>query len=171
MKNLAVKSKDDIYSLIERHIGSFSKKIDDWFVNYFKTNPTNGSKPQLLVGTDSSYANGRTIFTVAIVVNTCGHGAEYIYKNFKVFRYLPLFEKIYSEAHTSVLVASMLKQRGHLEKFSEIIVHVDANSDENAKSSQYYHSVIGMVKGSGFNVVGKPYAYAATSVADRHCKG
>ncbi len=169
--DIAVKSNEDIYSLIERHIERFCSKIENWFTRYFSVNHFNGIKPQLIIGTDSSYSRGRTVFTVAIVVNSMGHGAEYIYKNFNVFRYLPIFEKIYSEAHTSVLVASMLKQNGHIDRFSEIIVHVDANEDENAKSSKYYHSIMGMVKGCGFNAVGKPYAYAATSVADRHCKG
>ncbi len=168
--DLAVKSRDDIYSLIEHQVDTFSTKIETWFKRYFTSNPINEKKPQLIVGTDSSYSHGKTVFTVAIVVNTMGSGAEYIFKRFTVFRYLTIFEKIYSEAHTSVLVASMLKENGHVDRFSELIVHVDANENENAKSSQYYHSIMGMVKGCGFNAVGKPYAFAATNVADRHCR-
>ena len=52
----------------------------------------------------------------------------------------------------------------------DIVIHVDANSDERWKSSDYVHDLIGMVVGQGFRCKIKPNAWAAMSVADKHSK-
>lgn len=148
---------------------AFTPKVQSWFDHYFKNNGHNG-KPELIIGTDSSFSKGKTVFAVVVVIKANGHGGEYIYKNFKVTRNLSLFEKIYSEVHASILVAKNLQQMDIEEHISNLTVHIDVNTNISAKSSKYLQSVFGMVKGNGFEAVAKPNAYAASHVADRHCR-
>ncbi len=164
------KKTDDIYSHIEHQVQDFAPRVGLWFSEYLMNHTNARMKPEIYIGTDSSSLRGRTTFTIAIVINSRGFGGEYIFKKFSVGRYLSLFEKIYSEAHTSVQIAREIQKLSFIQAFSDIVVHVDANPNESAKSFQYFQAIIGMVKGNGFEVVGKPHAYAASCVADRHCR-
>jgi predicted RNase H-related nuclease YkuK (DUF458 family) len=162
--------KPDIYSYIEYRIRSFIPDIKNWFFKNLNVYKRAGEKPVMYIGTDSAYTKGRTVYAIAIVFHAKGCGGNYIFKTFKVNRRLPLFEKIYTEVHASILAAEELRCLDIYPDLSDLVVHIDANSDGKSLSSKYYHGALGMVKGCGFGVEGKPFAFAATSIADRHSR-
>ena len=73
--------------------------------------------------------------------------------------------RLWAEVTKSIDVAEMLKD---LDK--RITVHVDYNSKESEKSNQLYEAGIGYAKSMGYDAVGKPDAWAASSAADNYCR-
>ena len=53
----------------------------------------------------------------------------------------------------------------------KVELHLDVSkSDRGEKTSKFSDMLIGYAKGSGFECIVKPDAFAATSVADKHSK-
>ena len=134
----------------------------------------------LVIGTDShektdstKSANGTRDINVvtAIVIHRKGFGGQYFWRRQTVKNIHNLREKIYTETLTSLNFATVFVPlfRKHLngkEPNYNLEIHVDVG--EHGDTREMIKDVVGMVTGNGFVAKTKPYAYAASYVADKH---
>ena len=125
-------------------------------------------KYRLIIGTDSAGKNHTGVdFVTALVVHRIGAGGIYFWKK-KFFEVHSLRERIYKEATLSLEFAQELLKILHSEEFLnyDFEIHVDIGTE--GETRDMIAEVVGMIRGSGFNVKTKPESYGASSVADRH---
>jgi len=124
---------------------------------------------RIIIGTDSQKRNGRTDFVTALVVHRIGGGGIYFWKKYHQERPYHLKERMYEEALTSLNLANeflhLLKGTPELLQF-DLEIHVDIG--ERGKTREIIAEVVAMIQGNGYRVKTKPYAFGASSVADRH---
>lgn len=124
---------------------------------------------QIIVGSDS-HPSVEVQFVTAITIRRIGNGGIYFWTRSQPERYATLRDRIYRETMLSVTLAQEL--RGRLkevlgdEYFWNDQVHIDVG--ERGETRELIPSVVGMVKGYGFEAVIKPDAFGACVVADRH---
>lgn len=126
-------------------------------------------KYKIIVGTDSA-ARSDTYFITAITVWRVGNGGIHFWTRSKKTHCHDLRDRIYKETIHSITLAQEL--RGRLkdalgdEFFWDDQIHIDVG--ENGPTREFIDTVVGMVKGYGFDAVIKPNSFGASAVADRH---
>lgn len=147
--------KQDFSSMVKK-IGQFIKADPNY--NY-----------QVIVGSDSEIKNGTVVdFVTAIVAWRIGQGGTYLWTRESIKKKYSLQERIGEEASRSVQLAWKLRDAFRSNGLSgyEPEVHVDIG--EKGKTREMIKWVVGMVRGSGFEVKIKPDSFTASKVADRH---
>lgn len=132
----------------------------------------------LVIGTDShekniTVANGsKTLNLVtAILIHRKGFGGKYFWIRRDKPNIHTLREKIYAETLASldfaIFFVPLLKDslNGKVLNYN-LEIHVDVG--EHGDTRDMIKEVVGMVTGNGFVAKTKPYAYAASYVADKH---
>lgn len=132
----------------------------------------------LVIGTDSHEknipaANGsKTLNLVtALLIHRKGFGGKYFWIRRDKPNIHSLREKIYAETLASldfaIFFVPLLKDalNGKALKYN-LEIHVDVG--EYGDTRDMIKEVVGMVTGNGFVAKTKPYAYAASYVADKH---
>jgi len=128
---------------------------------------------QLIVGTDSEGKDENPSFVTAIVIHRKGKGGRFFYKKIKTKRKFTFRERIYEETMISLKLATRLREA--LEKklkkinpknFKNLEIHTDIGQTGDTK--EMIKEIVGMVKGTGFEVKIKPESFGASVVAD-HC--
>ena len=128
---------------------------------------------KIFIGTDSFRCGDVYVFTTAICLICRGHQnhCRYFYKKEKIKRDKgsgELAVRLFKETTDSVEMATTIKE---LVPEVSIEIHLDVSGiNANQKTSRWATSLSGIVTGSGFDYKLKPYAIAASSVADRHTK-
>ncbi len=150
-----------------RHI-SFEELIEE-IIKYIREKPERDYK--ITVGTDSNASN-YAHFVTAVSILRVGNGGRYFWTRSEKIYCPTLRDRIYKEAIQSITFVQELKGRlkDRLgEEFfwnNQISVHIDVG--ENGPTKDFIESVVGMVKGYGFEAIIKPDAFCAFVVADRH---
>lgn len=124
---------------------------------------------EIIVGSDSQKArNNAYDFVSALIIHRVGHGGIYFWKRDVLNRKISLKERIYQEATMSLVTAenfiSFFKKNG-ISKY-DIQIHVDIG--RNGETRNLITEVVGMVRGSGYDVKIKPDSYGASKVADKY---
>ena len=142
-------------------IENVSEYVKNWLIQ--------NNNSDIYIGCDSQETNNRITYVTTICLYEKGRGAHVIYRKEyeqKATRgKTNMHTRLWNEVTKSIEVADMLKD---LEK--RITVHVDYNSKQNEKSNQLYEAGIGYAKSMGYDAVGKPDAWAASSAADNYCR-
>ncbi len=144
-------------------IEDIASYVDEW--------TTKHPESEVYVGCDSQEVGHKINYVTTICMYEFGRGAHVIHcketieKPAKLNPIANMHPKLWSEVVRSVEVADMLK--GVKKK---ITVHVDYNSKEGEKSNQLYDAGIGYARSRGYDAVGKPDAFAASSAADNYCR-
>ena len=152
---------------LNRHI-SFDEVVDE-LVKYINSNSS--AQYRITVGTDSSGTNN-TQFVTAIAILKVGNGGRYFWTKSEKTFCPTLRDRIYKETIHSIAVVqelkSRLKDRLGEEFFwdNKITVHLDVG--ENGPTRDFIDTVVGMVKGYGFDAIIKPDSFGAFVLADRH---
>jgi uncharacterized protein len=128
-----------------------------------------GMEYDLIIGTDSFlYGNKEAEFVSAIVVHRKRNGGIYFWTKRHETNMRDLRQRIFQEALMSLRLAEQI-----IEKLKEmnvadfkLSIHVDVGP--NGETKKMMNEIVGMIKGSGFEVKTKPDSYGASSVADRH---
>ena len=125
----------------------------------------------IVIGTDS-HQHVKTDFVTAIVIHRVGAGGRYFWVREQVKNVHSLRERIYSEALRSLEAARTMAEAVYV-MFKEeegyqfnMEIHVDIG--ERGETREMIKEVVGMIRGSGYEVKTKPMAYGAFVVADRH---
>ena len=158
---------------LKRHI-NFEEVIEE-IIKY--VNNESGAQYKITVGTDSEGTNN-THFVTAIAVLRVGNGGKYFWTRSEKTFCPTLRDRIYKETMHSIMFVQELKSRlkDNLgEEFfwpasqggdNKITVHLDVG--KNGPTKDFIESVVGMVKGYGFEAIIKPDSYCAFVLADRH---
>ncbi len=123
---------------------------------------------ELLIGTDSSTSSEQLVLVSAIVLHRVGHGGRYFWTTRREKRPPTLRHQIWREAWLSFELAQRVM--AELETTSALQFNLEVHVDigENGRTKELIDEVVGMILGNGLAVRIKPYAYAATAVADKH---
>lgn len=127
------------------------------------------SSYRLVIGSDSQVKNGAGAdFVTAIVVHRIGSGGIYFWRREVGTKHLPLRNRIYQEAllslHTARALLKVFEKDG-ISKY-DVEIHVDIGTVGDTRDM--ISEIVGMIRGSGFQVKTKPDSYGASKVADRH---
>lgn len=127
---------------------------------------------RVIVGSDSQehQNDGQTIeFVSAIIIHRVGAGGIYFWQKENVRQKMALRQRIYDEAYRSLDLAQRLVKQfeveGYLGNF-HLEIHVDIGTAGETRN--IINEVVGMIRGTGFEVKIKPDSYGASKVADRH---
>lgn len=119
------------------------------------------------VGTDSKQRGEETEFVTAVVVLDPGQGGRVFYRRQTRPRMQALVQRLLEEVQQSIEVAESLD--GSIPQ--SIVLHVDANRGREHRSGAYSRMLAGLAMGYGYEVLRKPEAWCATSVADHLVRG
>lgn len=124
---------------------------------------------QLVIGTDSQPHNGSGVdFVTAIVIHKVGTGGVYFWRRTVNKKIYVLRQRMYEEATMSLdmaeTVLALLRDDG-ITKY-DVEIHVDIGKVGDTR--EMIQEIVGMIRGSGYNVKTKPDSYAASKVADRY---
>ncbi len=124
---------------------------------------------QIVVGTDSQKVRGNGYdFVSALIIHRVGHGGIYFWKRELFDKKISLKERIYREAimslETSESFINFFKDNG-ISKYN-IQIHVDIG--HNGETRVLINEIVGMIRGSGYDVKIKPDSFGASKVADRY---
>lgn len=124
---------------------------------------------EIVVGTDSQKIEHDTYdFVSALIIHRVGLGGIYFWKRMVQDKKISLKERIYQEATMSLVTAedfvNFFKTNG-ISRY-DIQIHVDIG--HNGDTRDLITEVVGMVRGSGYEVKIKPESYGASKVADRY---
>lgn len=152
---------------LKRHLG-FDELIDE-IAKYIGKYPK--AEYKITVGTDSN-ASEYSQFVTAITILRVGNGGRYFWTRSEKIFCPTLRDRIYKETMQSITFTQELKSRlkeNLGEEFfwnDKISVHLDVG--RKGPTRDLIESVVGMVKGYGFEAVIKPDSFCAFVVADRH---
>lgn len=123
---------------------------------------------RVVIGSDSQNKNGGVDFVSALIVHRVGYGGVYFWQRKVEKKKFVLRDRIYQEATLSLLLAdNFLKQmKGNGITKYDVEIHVDIG--QIGETREMINEVVGMIRGSGYDVKTKPEAYGASKVADRH---
>lgn len=124
---------------------------------------------KIIIGSDSASSSPVELVT-AITVWRIGNGAVHFWKKAKPQSFSTLRDRIYQETINSITLAqevrSCLRDRLGDEFFWNDQVHIDVG--HNGPTKELIDTVVGMVRGYGFEAVIKPDSFGASVVADKH---
>ena len=124
---------------------------------------------QLVVGTDSQPHNGSGVdFVTAIVVHHKGHGGIYFWKRIVNKKTYVLRARMYEEASLSLGMAETVLALLHKDGITKYDVQIHVDIGKFGDTREMISEIIGMIRGSGYDVKMKPDSYAASKVADRY---
>lgn len=123
---------------------------------------------EIVVGTDSQKITKEEYdFVSALIIHRVGFGAIFFWKREIIKRKISLKERIYLEAtmslQTSENFVNFFKTNG-ISRY-DIQIHIDIG--KKGETRDLITEVVGMIRGSGYEVKIKPDSYGATKVADR----
>lgn len=124
---------------------------------------------EIIVGSDSQKIKKDSYdFVSALIIHRVGFGGIYFWSRHVFERKMSLKERIYREAtmslETSENFVHFFKTNG-ISRYN-IQIHVDIG--HNGETRELITEVVGMIRGSGYDVKIKPYSYGASKVADRY---
>ncbi len=128
-----------------------------------------GRQYKIIIGTDSELSNAHFAdFVTAVVVHRVGCGGIYFWARLTRNDMHSLRQRMWEEANYSLELAHKL-----IEEFknrdlpcNNLEIHVDIG--KNGDTREMINEIVGMIRGSGFEVRTKPDAFGASNVADRH---
>ncbi|KKS39032.1 MAG: hypothetical protein A3G49_03025 [Candidatus Sungbacteria bacterium RIFCSPLOWO2_12_FULL_41_11] len=136
-------------------------------IEFVKAEP--GKWYHIIIGSDSASSSPVELVT-AVTVWRVGNGAIHFWTKAEPKVFLTLRDRIYAETMNSITLAqevrSRLRDRLGDEAFWDNQVHIDVG--ENGPTRELIDTVVGMVKGYGFEAVIKPNSFGASTVADKH---
>ncbi len=126
-------------------------------------------KYQIVVGTDSQPHNSAGVdFVTAIVIHRIGSGGIYFWKRVVNKKHYVLRQRMYEEATMSLAMAETVLTLLHKDGITKYDVEIHVDIGKFGDTREMINEIVGMIRGSGYNVKIKPESYAASKVADRY---
>lgn len=141
---------------LRKHVLSYLKKAPD-------------STYKLVIGSDSQPKNGHaTDFVVALVIHRVGAGGIYFWKRIVEEKQYALKARMYQEAAYSLMAAEEFLSAFKNDGISKYDVEIHVDIGKVGETREVINEIVGMIRGSGYQVRTKPDSYGASKVADRH---
>lgn len=137
-------------------------------VKFVKKEPQRFYK--IIIGTDSEASSPASLVT-AVTLWRVGNGAIHFWTKSEERKFPTMRDRIWQEAINSITLAQEVRSKLQSVLGDEFFwdgneIHVDVG--ENGPTRELIDGVVGMIKGYDFEPVIKPYAFGASTVADRH---
>ncbi|MCG2685763.1 ribonuclease H-like YkuK family protein [Candidatus Parcubacteria bacterium] len=126
------------------------------------------AKYRVIIGTDSQTSHQRVEFVTALIVHRLGAGGIYFWRRWSDSRKFVLRSRIYEEAFSSLKFAQEFMDESSNNGIWNYDLEIHVDIGRMGETRTLINEVVGMIRGSGFNVRIKPEAYGAATVADRH---
>ncbi len=124
---------------------------------------------EIIVGTDSQKVKKNEYdFVSALVVHRVGFGGIYFWKRMIQDRKISLKERIYQEATMSLETSENFVQFFKTNGISKYNIQIHVDIGHNGETRDLITEVVGMIRGSGYDVKIKPDSYGASKVADKY---
>jgi len=155
-------------SMWKRISGEYIPDLEETLLRDISRTDTNDLK--FYVGADSQISNGRTRYTVVLVVRKANKGAQGYYSStateLHCSRNQRLFQETYMAVELAIRINPLLEQIGF--KIDE--VHSDLSPHPKNLSNQVVQTCLGYIQGFGFKGKIKPESWASYCVADLKTK-
>lgn len=124
---------------------------------------------RIIVGTDShAYAENGVDFVTAVVCHRKGHGGIYFWQRKVEKKQYVLRQRMYSEALLSLETAEMIISLFEKDGISKYNVEIHVDIGQIGDTRDLIAEIVGMIRGSGYEVKTKPDSFGASKVADRY---
>lgn len=134
--------------------------IKSYAETWLKTHPHG----EVYVGCDSKARGKKVTYSTVICFWDVGKGVQEIHHTETVPAPKDSYSRLWEEVTRAVNTAYTLKDLG------KITVHIDINSNPKYKSHQLCDASIGLITSMGFEGEGKPFSWAASCGAHKHCQ-
>lgn len=126
---------------------------------------------KLVIGTDSHTNASHTFFVSAIIIHRMGKGARFFFRKIRSRRIPDLRYRIYKETEYSLELIELLKEQGITEMLADWPIEIHLDIGHNGETRKLIQEIVGWVTSVGYTAKIKPYAFGASSVADRFTGG
>lgn len=121
-------------------------------------------KGRIFIGADSKVKGEYVKYAIVICLWDVGKGVSELYAHTMMPKPADSFSRLWNEVTKAVEIAECIKDLARIE------IHVDINSKPGYRSYQLYDASMGFIKSFGYEAAGKPFAWAASCGANRHCQ-
>ncbi|QQG44586.1 MAG: ribonuclease H-like YkuK family protein [Candidatus Roizmanbacteria bacterium] len=127
------------------------------------------AKYQVIVGSDSQKTkSGAYDFVTALIVHRIGNGGIYFWKRDVIDKKMGLKERIYLEATNSLQASENFVSFFKLNGISKYDIQIHVDIGHNGQTREMINEVVGMIRGSGYDIKIKPDSFGASKVADKY---
>lgn len=127
------------------------------------------AKYEIIVGTDSQKVkNNQYDFVSALIIHRVGMGGIYFWKRIIQDKKISLKERIYQEATMSLVTSENFVEFFKTNGISKYNIQIHVDIGHNGETRELITEVVGMIRGSGYEVKIKPESYGASKVADKY---
>lgn len=127
------------------------------------------AKYEIIVGSDSQKIKKDCYdFVSALIVHRIGFGGIYFWKRELLDKKITLKERIYREATMSLQTSENFIHFFKVNGISKYNIQIHVDIGHNGETRDMITEVVGMIRGSGYDVKIKPDSYGASKVADRY---
>ncbi len=127
------------------------------------------AKYEIIVGTDSQkIEKNKYDFVSALIIHRVGLGGIYFWKRIVQDKKISLKERIYQEATMSLMTSENFVQFFKTNGISKYDIQIHVDIGHNGETRELITEVVGMIRGSGYEVRIKPDSYGASKVADKY---
>lgn len=124
---------------------------------------------EIIVGSDSQRMKKDVYdFVCALVVHRVGYGGIYFWRRDLYKKKLSLKEKVYLEASMSLQTSENFVNFFRTNGISKYNIQIHVDIGRNGETRDLIVEVVGMIRGSGYDVKIKPDSYGASKVADKY---
>ena len=124
---------------------------------------------EIIVGTDSQKMERDNYdFVSALIVHRVGFGGIYFWKREIIDRKISLKERIYQEATMSLTTSENFVNFFKTNGISRYNIQIHVDIGKNGETRDLITEVVGMIRGSGYDVKIKPNSFGASKIADKH---
>lgn len=140
------------------------KEIISSYMAYDKT-----ARYEIIVGTDSQKIKNNTYdFVSALIIHRIGSGGIYFWNRIIQDKKISLKERIYQEATMSLVTSENFVEFFKTNGISKYNIQIHVDIGHNGETRNLINEVVGMIRGSGYEVKIKPDSYGASKVADKY---
>jgi uncharacterized protein len=124
---------------------------------------------RLIVGTDSQqHPQYGVDFVTAIIIHRKGRGGIYFWRRIEQHKSYVLRQRMYEEAYMSLQMAEQLLVIFENYRISRYNIEIHVDIGQSGDTREMISEIVGMIRGSGYEVKTKPESYGASKVADRY---
>ncbi len=152
--------------------GSYIDDLGHYVREYVKQYPN----VVISVGCDSKQHKYNTVYGMVVAMYHPQNACHYVFTREKVGKVKDMYLRLYGEVERVLKIGEYLETEldgiyKREEEFNKLVeLHLDFNPDPMYKSNVIHSVGISILKGYGYRVKTKPFAWASTVCADLICK-
>lgn len=157
--------------------GTIITDVEQYVKNWLEDNKVEFPYSDIIVGCDSQIHGRRIKYSIVVCMHRVdrmkqGRGAHIvscsIWEKRTKSQKEEMIPKLWKEAQYALLATQLVDSKNEMKR--RITVHLDLNSNEDYASYAVYSGGMGMIRGMGYKVFGKPDSQVSSIVADHYAR-